>query len=99
MASNEMRTVFYTTLAAIPPGHYCSYGDMAKLCGVHVRQVLAWLRTLPEGSNLPWHRLVNGQRQIADYPGNQKQYRRLAEEGLIPEHNGRFPRQFRWPDK
>lgn len=94
-----MRTVFYTTLAAIPPGHYCSYGDMAKLCGVHVRQVLAWLRTLPEGSNLPWHRLVNGQRQIADYPGNQKQYRRLAEEGLIPEPNGRFSRQFRWPDK
>ena len=99
MASNEMRTVFYTTLAAIPPGHYCSYGDMAKLCGVHVRQVLAWLRTLPEGSNLPWHRLVNGQRQIADHPGKQEQYRRLAEEGLIPEPNGRFPRQFRWPDK
>ena len=99
MASDEMRTVFYTTLAAIPPGHYCSYGDIAKLSGVHVRQVLAWLRKLPEDSNLPWHRLVNSQRQIADYPGNQKQYRLLAEEGLIPERNGRFPRQFRWPDK
>ena len=99
MASEEMRTVFYTTLAEIPPGHYCSYGDMAKLCGVHVRQVLAWLRTLPEGSDLPWHRLVNGQRQIADYPGNGEQYRLLAEEGVIPGPNGRFSPQLRWPEQ
>ncbi len=99
MASDEMRTVFYTTLAAIPPGRYCSYGDIAKLSGVHVRQVLAWLRTLPEGSNLPWFRLINGQRKIADYPGNRKQYQLLAEEGLSPEPNGRFPPHLRWPDE
>ncbi|MDJ0807684.1 MAG: MGMT family protein [Gammaproteobacteria bacterium] len=98
MPSDEMRTLFYTTLAAIPPGRYCSYGDLAKLCGVHVRQVLAWLRTLPEGSELPWYRLITSQRRIADYPGNERQYRLLAEEGLIPESNGRFPRHLRWPD-
>jgi len=98
MASDEMCTVFYTTLAAIPPGRYCSYGDIARLCGVHVRQVLAWMRKLPDDTSLPWHRLVNGQRKIADYPGNQKQYHLLAAEGLIPEPNGRFPRQLRWPD-
>lgn len=99
MASDEMHTVFYTTLAAIPPGHYCSYGDIAKLCGVHVRQVLAWLRNLPEGSHLPWYRLVNSQRKVADHPGKQVQYRLLAEEGLVPESNGRFPLRYRWPDK
>ncbi len=99
MGSEEMRTVFHTNLAAIPSGRYCSYGDMAKLCGVHVRQVLAWLRKLPAGSRLPWHRLINGQRRVADYPGNQRQYRLLAEEGLLPESNGRFPRHLRWPEK
>ena len=99
MASDEMRTVFYTTLASIPAGRFCSYGDIAKLCGVHVRQVLAWLRNLPVDSNLPWHRLINGQRRIAVYPGNQKQYRLLAKEGLIPERNGRFPRHLKWPDE
>ena len=93
-----MRSVFYTTLAAIPTGRYCSYGDIAKLTGVHVRQVLAWLRKLPEGSNLPWYRLITSQRRIADYPGNHKQHHLLAAEGLIPEPNGRFPRHLRWPD-
>jgi len=98
MATDEMRTVFYTTLAAIPSGRYCSYGDMARLCGVHVRQVLAWLRKLPEDSKLPWYRLINSQRRIADYPGRQEQRRLLAEEGLVSERNGRFPRQLQWPD-
>ena len=98
MTGDEMRTVFYSTLAAIPPGRYCSYGDIAKLCGVHVRQILAWLRKLPRDSELPWYRLVNGQRRVADYPGNQRQYRLLAAEGLVPERNGRLPRHLRWPD-
>ena len=98
MANEEMRTVFYTTLAAIPPGRYCSYGDMAKLCGVHVRQILAWLRKLPADSGLPWYRLITGQRRIADYPGNHRQHRLLAEEGLIPQANGRYPIHLRWPD-
>ncbi|MCU7859774.1 MAG: MGMT family protein, partial [Candidatus Thiodiazotropha sp. (ex Lucinoma kastoroae)] len=74
MASEELRTVFYTTLAAIPAGRYSSYGEIAKLCGVHVRQVLAWLRKLPKDSDLPWYRLITSQRRVADYPGNRKQY-------------------------
>ena len=98
MSKDEARTVFYTTLASVPAGRYCSYGDMAKLCGVHVRQVLAWLRKLPRGTELPWYRLVTGQRKVADYPGNQRQYRLLADEGVIPEQNGRLPAHLRWPD-
>ncbi|MES9940713.1 MAG: MGMT family protein [Candidatus Thiodiazotropha sp. 6PLUC2] len=98
MANEEMRHAFYTNLASIPAGRYCSYGDMATLCGVHVRQILAWLRTLPADSNLPWYRLVTGQRRIADYPGNEKQHRLLAEEGLIAAENGRYPTEQRWPE-
>jgi methylated-DNA-protein-cysteine methyltransferase-like protein len=98
MTTDEQRQIFYSNLAAIPAGRYCSYGDMASLCGVHVRQILAWLRTLPKDSRLPWFRLITGQRRIADYAGNQRQYRLLADEGLIPEANGRYPRQLRWPD-
>lgn len=99
MTVEESRAVFYTTLAAVPPGRYCSYGDMAKLCGVHVRQILAWLRKLPADSNLPWYRLINGQRRIAEYPSSKRQYRMLAGEGLFPERNGRYPLHLRWPDE
>ena len=98
MASDEQRTVFYTTLAAIPPGRCCSYGTMARLCCVHVRQLLAWLRALPAGSELPWYRLINGQRRIADFPGRARQQRLLAQEGLVPDGRGRFPRHCMWPD-
>ncbi|MCG8016167.1 MAG: MGMT family protein [Candidatus Thiodiazotropha sp. 'RUGA'] len=99
MVSDELRQVFYTNLASIPAGRYCSYGDMASLCGVHVRQVLAWLRTLPADSDLPWYRLITGQRKIADYPGNQRQYRLLSDEGLIPDAKGKYSTACRWPDQ
>ena len=99
MSKEELRTVFYTTLALVPQGRYCSYGDMAKLCGVHVRQILAWLRSLPKGSKLPWYRLVTSQRKVAEYPGNQRQYKLLAAEGVVPEANGRLPIHLRWPGK
>ncbi|MES9852110.1 MAG: MGMT family protein [Candidatus Thiodiazotropha sp. L084R] len=98
MANDDMRHAFYTNLAAIPAGRYCSYGGMAALCGVHVRQILAWLRTLPNESELPWFRLITGQRRIADYPGNERQYKLLADEGLLPEKNGRYPARYSWPD-
>ncbi|SMF22978.1 O(6)-alkylguanine repair protein YbaZ [Alteromonadaceae bacterium Bs31] len=91
-------SVFTTTLAAIPKGHYTSYGKLAKACGVHVRQVQAWLRKLPRDTELPWYRIINSQRKITDHPGSPKQQRKLAEEGLIPGSNGRYPAEKYWPD-
>ena len=99
MGDDGQRTVFYTTLAAIPPGRYCSYGGIAKLCGVHVRQVLAWLRQLPRGSQLPWFRLINSQRRVSDHPGSARQQQLLAAEGLLPDRRGRYPRERMWPDE
>lgn len=90
--------IFYQTLAAVPVGHYTSYGRLAGLCGVHVRQVQAWLRTLPRDSGLPWYRIINSQRKITEHTGAQEQYRRLAEEGLLPDARGRFPIEYYWPD-
>jgi len=40
--------IFNQTLASVPPGHFTSYGRLADLCGVHVRQVLAWIRAVPQ---------------------------------------------------
>jgi methylated-DNA-protein-cysteine methyltransferase-like protein len=89
---------FYQTLSAIPPGHYTSYGKVASLCGVHVRQVQAWLRTLPSDSGLPWFRIINSQRKITKHSGSVKQYQLLAAEGLIPDKNGNFPPDLFWPN-
>lgn len=91
-------TIFYQTMAAIPAGSFTSYGAIASLCGVHVRQVQAWLRTLPRESGLPWFRIINSQHKITDHAGADKQHQLLAEEGLLPGKNGKFPAERFWPN-
>jgi methylated-DNA-protein-cysteine methyltransferase-like protein len=91
------KDVFYQTMAGIPAGHYTSYGKLASLCGVHVRQVQAWLRTLPSDSGLPWFRIINSQRKITEHSGAARQYQLLANEGLVPDKRGKFPIEFYWP--
>ncbi len=48
-------------VASIPEGYVTTYGDVARLAGSPraARQVGGVLRRLPEGSTLPWHRVVN----------------------------------------
>ena len=48
-------------VAAIPYGHVATYGDVAQLAGSPraARQVGGVLSRLPEGTTLPWHRVVN----------------------------------------
>ena len=48
-------------VASIPEGYVTTYGDVARLAGSPraARQVGGVLKRLPEGSTLPWHRVVN----------------------------------------
>ncbi|MBX0106500.1 MGMT family protein, partial [Salmonella enterica subsp. enterica serovar Typhi] len=48
-------------VASIPEGFVTTYGDVARLAGSPraARQVGGVLKRLPEGSTLPWHRVVN----------------------------------------
>ncbi len=97
-AHTTPKAAFYQTLSSIPPGHFTSYGRLASLCGVHVRQIQAWLRTLPRGSGLPWFRIINSQRKITEHPGSITQYELLKAEGLLADKSGRFPMDRYWPD-
>jgi len=92
LMNDDPFVIFTATLNAIPKGYYTSYGALAKSCGVHVRQVQAWLRRLPADTNLPWYRIMNAQRRISDHGGAAKQYKRLAAEGLYPLSSGQFPK-------
>lgn len=88
---------FTTLVASIPAGRYTSYGELARLCGVHVRQVQAWLRRIPNGTKLPWHRIVNSQRKITAHASARIQAQRLLAENLIPDAKGRYPAEQFWP--
>lgn len=88
---------FFQTLKAVPEGYFTSYGQLAKLSGVHVRQILAWLRALPEDSALPWHRVINAQRMLSQHNKTSVQQELLAREGLEPNACGRYPQERQWP--
>lgn len=57
----------YTVVASIPEGKVTTYGAIARLAGAigHARQVGTILSRLPQGSKLPWFRVVNSQGKIS----------------------------------
>jgi methylated-DNA-protein-cysteine methyltransferase related protein len=57
----------YAVIARIPKGRVATYGQIASLAGLprRARLVGRALRTVPEGMELPWHRVVNAQGKIS----------------------------------
>lgn len=93
----------WIVLASIPEGRVCSYGQLAKLAGMGrgARLVGRWLSQLPEGSTLPWHRVLNSQGQLtlpAGSPSAQEQSQRLRAEGVIIHNRRVNMARYSWPD-
>ncbi|ELY2782543.1 TPA: MGMT family protein [Cronobacter turicensis] len=75
----------YQIVAAIPEGFVTTYGEVALLAGSPraARQVGGVLKRLPEGSKLPWHRVVNRRGEISlTGPDLQRQRQALLAEGV-----------------
>lgn len=87
-------------VAAIPEGFVTTYGDVARLAGSPraARQVGGVLKRLPEGSTLPWHRVVNRHGIISlTGPDLQRQRQALLAEGVQVSGSGKIDLQhYRW---
>ena len=57
----------YKVVRSIPRGRVCTYGQVALLVGSPgaARQVGWALHCLPEGTDVPWHRVVNARGGIS----------------------------------
>jgi methylated-DNA-protein-cysteine methyltransferase-like protein len=57
----------YAVVRRIPRGRVATYGQVATLAGIpgHARQVGYALNALPDGSRVPWHRVVNARGGIS----------------------------------
>lgn len=81
-------------------GYVTTYGDVAKLAGSPraARQVGGVLKRLPEGSTLPWHRVVNRHGTISlTGPDLQRQRQALLAEGVMVSGSGQIDLQrYRW---
>jgi methylated-DNA-protein-cysteine methyltransferase-like protein len=77
----------YALVRCIPPGRVASYGQIARLLGQpHAARTVGWaLRGLPEGSGVPWHRVVNaaGRISLPNPQGAVEQRRLLEAEGVV----------------
>ena len=74
----------YAVVARIPRGRVASYGQVAVLAGLpgRARQVGFALASLPDGSRVPWHRVVNAAGAVSPrgFPGADGFQRHLLEE-------------------
>ena len=82
----------YRTVQRIPPGRVIAYGGVAALLGTPraARGVGQALSSLPEGTHVPWWRVINrkGEISLPDYRG-LLQRRLLEAEGVRFGHGGR----------
>lgn len=77
----------WQVVAMIPPGKVATYGQVAALAGMpaHARFVGRTLANLPNGTRLPWHRVVNANLRISIREGgggDVLQRQRLETEGV-----------------
>ena len=65
---------------SIPPGRVATYGQVAKEAGLgrRARFVGRVMSRLPEGSDVPWHRVVRAGGEIAFPPGSEGRRRQRA---------------------
>lgn len=86
------RTALYLTLHQVPEGKVVSYGQLAELAGLGraARFVGRALSQLPDGSSLPWHRVIGAGGRISLAPGTvsgEEQRARLRAEGVTIRNN------------
>jgi methylated-DNA-protein-cysteine methyltransferase-like protein len=92
----------YAVVRRIPEGRVATYGQVASLAGLagHARQVGYALHALPDGTAVPWHRVVNanGGISLRSMPGGELVQRGLLErEGIRLDPRGRVPlARVRW---
>ena len=86
----------------IPPGRVATYGEIAEfLESPRAARTVGWaLRALPEGSDVPWHRVINAKGEISQLPDPDSgltQRVLLESEGVEFDNRGRVNLNiFRW---
>jgi len=91
----------WATVKQVPPGFVSTYGRIAELCGAATPRVVGYaMAALPDGSDVPWHRVLNARGEISlrGGTGPRKQRRLLRAEGVRFDRRGRVDlEEFGWP--
>lgn len=91
----------YEMVRQIPSGKVASYGQIAHLVGGCTARMVGFaMAGLPDGSNVPWHRVINAQGKISPHGfglGSAMQHDLLEAEGVQFDASGKIDwRIFGW---
>lgn len=91
----------YVVLSQVPEGKVVTYGQLAAMAGLGraARWVGRTLSQLPDGSQLPWHRVIGAGGRIslaAGTVGGEEQRARLRAEGISFMNNRVDIRRHGW---
>jgi len=92
----------WATVARIPRGRVATYGTVAHVAGFgsHARLVGYALHALPEGTGIPWHRVINARGEISlrrAGGGSARQRKLLEREGLTLRKGKIDLSRYGWP--
>jgi len=94
----------HNAVRRIPPGRVATYGGIARVVGFpgRARQVGYALAALRDGSDVPWHRVINARGEVSARAGGsgfERLQRVLLEaEGIRFDDRGRVDlERFGWP--
>jgi methylated-DNA-protein-cysteine methyltransferase-like protein len=85
----------YEIVRLIPPGKVATYGQVARLLGnPRAARTVGWaLHSMPEGSDVPWQRVINARGTVslgARGSGGAIQRALLESEGIVFDAEGRI---------
>jgi methylated-DNA-protein-cysteine methyltransferase-like protein len=82
----------YNVTRCIPLGRVATYGQIARLLGKpRAARTVGWaLHSMPEGSDVPWQRVINSRGTVSlDAHGGSLQRALLESEGVVFDEKGR----------
>ena len=101
--STSLWPQIYAVVARVPRGRVVTYGQVAALAGLprQARLVGYAMHGLPDGSTLPWHRVINAQGKVSVRslagPSEGLQRHLLELEGVSFDDKERVSlKRFRW---
>jgi methylated-DNA-protein-cysteine methyltransferase related protein len=93
----------HDAVRSIPPGRVAAYGAIAAMAGRprSARAVGRLLRELPDGSRIPWWRVINARGEISiprSAHARPLQRALLQDDGVVCDDGGRVDmRLYGWP--
>ena len=89
--AESRRSAVYLVMAQIPEGKVVSYGEVAAMAGLGraARWVGRLMSQLPEGTSLPWHRVIGT-------AAGHEQRMRLRAEGITIVNDRVDIRRYGW---